>query len=210
MNGYIASGGLEVDLIRIETRGTELNDLESLDHGSVVLRDGVRVSNYDRSGTGDEELQIIYEEHGQNSPPDTDEYLFVGPEKQGFGSLGQNPPDETMALFVPALEDETADPEAVDESPYESELAFVSAHTTMHEIGHSFCLGRADDGVDDCDDLEEVYSGGPEDPTFEYIGGSRFRTVMVRGFVPELYTGPLDGSYFIFSIEELLTIQKDE
>jgi len=85
--------------------------------------------------------------------------------------------------------------------------------TIMHEIGHVMGAGRKDDGAL-LNPFAEVYSGSdssPRDPTKEYVGTSPYDdprwSIMSSSWVDEATGPPMDGRYFAFSIEELLTIE---
>jgi hypothetical protein len=73
-------------------------------------------------------------------------------------------------------------------SPYTTGLALVTAKTEIHEIGHSFSIGEADDRtVEPCNNHEDW-------------------SIMTTGWDDDLVIAPMNGRYFAYSIEELLTI----
>ncbi|WEL19003.1 Putative membrane-associated trancriptional regulator [Halorhabdus sp. SVX81] len=80
----------------------------------------------------------------------------------------------------------------------------------MHEIAHSYCVGLADDeGVDmnKCLMENETYSGSNADETPEEIWDLYRRSLMSSNYKQQAGT-PMNGRYFIFSIQELLTIHE--
>lgn len=111
---------------------------------------------------------------------------------------------------------------AIDETvpePYNPQGIFVFAEnhphelamrkTAVHEIGHSFQIGEADD---DCSKRPsrggEVYSGeigNVRDPTFELINKRVRWSVMASGWQGPMDMAPMSGNYVVFSVEELLT-----
>jgi hypothetical protein len=57
---------------------------------------------------------------------------------------------------------------ALHRSPYQNGLEMTTAKTMIHEIGHSFNIGAADDDfLDHPFRAREVYSGSSDDPTVE-------------------------------------------
>jgi hypothetical protein len=89
---------------------------------------------------------------------------------------------------------------------YQQQSKLKSRKTAVHEIAHSFQTGEADD---DCSRgfLGEIYSGddGPADLTPEEYDGDDEWSVMTSGWDSDLTKHPMDGDYFAFSIEELLS-----
>ena len=87
----------------------------------------------------------------------------------------------------------------------------VTAKTAVHEIGHQLSIGRSDDDSAILA-FEEVYSGGDDDPTPEYIENSRTNartsrwSVMSSGVDSDQYSPPSNGTYTAFSLEELTTL----
>lgn len=82
--------------------------------------------------------------------------------------------------------------------------------TAVHEIAHSFQIGEADD---DCGrnlfNAGEIYSGEDDtliDRTPEKYDGEEEWSVMTSGWQSGTTNYPMNGDYFAFSIEELLTI----
>lgn len=198
--------GLDVDLVRDETFG----DMEA----GTNLADGI---SYPPGSDGGGELETTYEEVGQG-PTRTDEWMLISTNLSGsiYGPyiLGKNPRDPTMVLHEPAIHQSVVKEQSVpvDNSPYRTELAMVTSDVAMHEIAHSYCIGFADDEVKDqgeCRMNAEVYSGSVDDPTNESIGGRNKRSLMSTSFEQQ-FGEPMNGRYFIFSIEELLTIRESE
>jgi hypothetical protein len=89
-------------------------------------------------------------------------------------------------------------------SPYNHEENFVAAKVAMHEFGHVKGIGEADDGA--LGPYDETYTDDTDDDTIEEIDGTIQQTIMGRAFDQRLMTEPMNGSYFAYSIEELLTI----
>jgi hypothetical protein len=90
----------------------------------------------------------------------------------------------------------------------------VSAKTEIHEIGHSFRFGRADDRYNPKTLLRngEIYSGRDSDlnPTLsdrtpETVGGTQTWSIMSSGYRRTLAIEPMNGRFFVFSIEEAST-----
>jgi len=75
----------------------------------------------------------------------------------------------------------------------------------MHEIAHSFQIGEVDDNCQDASLITggEIYSGSFNDSTKEAIAQDPTWSIMKSG------TAPIQqpGSYYVFSVEELLSIQ---
>jgi len=84
------------------------------------------------------------------------------------------------------------------------------AATEMHELGHSFHLGEADD--DGPLPLQEVYGGNRDDDTPERIIDRNEREIrrwslMREGWRPQSLIYHNSAAYHVFSLEELSTIQ---
>lgn len=119
----------------------------------------------------------------------------------------------TQAIFTEPMKNEsTFSGLEVRRSPYTTKVAMKGAATEMHEIGHSFDLGRADDEFR----YEllfrnfEIYSGqtgGFDDDTPEEINNEITWSLMAK-LDCDLAMKPMDGRYFVFSIEELSTIEE--
>ena len=86
----------------------------------------------------------------------------------------------------------------------------------LHEIGHPLGVGRADDEEVLRYTQEEVYSGDVDDPTKERIEpGILGWSIMRNGWDDPrredvLIRQPLSEDYFVFSIEELSTVEYDD
>jgi hypothetical protein len=98
----------------------------------------------------------------------------------------------------------------VDDSPYRSKTGLVSGLVGMHEIGHSFDIGEADDS--DIIPLPEgeVYSGDNDDDTKEYYYPSSPSSwsIMRSGWQSNSIFSYNSSSYYVYSIEELATISQ--
>jgi len=92
----------------------------------------------------------------------------------------------------------------------------------MHEIGHVFGVGDVERSIYDYTD-NEVYSGydigePTDDRTPEIVEGRSNSeeeyldewSVMANAESPEFYLEPANGQYFLFSIEELFTVNTDD
>jgi len=95
----------------------------------------------------------------------------------------------------------------------EEQLRLLTMKTLVHELGHAIDAGELDDNKD------EVYSGDPgrirdNDPTTERIilEGSIERrwSIMANGKFEAMFADPMNGTYFAFSLEELLSTRSDE
>lgn len=94
-------------------------------------------------------------------------------------------------------------------NPYRNSEQLVSAAVEMHELGHSFAIGEADD--DGPLPFGEVYSGDADDDTVETVtirNNPRERWSLMReGWMPHSLIHHNSGAYHVFSLEELSTIQ---
>ncbi|CCQ34497.1 VWA domain-containing protein [Halorhabdus tiamatea] len=103
-----------------------------------------------------------------------------------------------------------ADPSDYNQTPYTSELQLVSAGVGLHELGHSFHIGEADDTVP----LPggEVYTADENDGTLERVkinGDERLAWSLMRsGWRPRMLFQSNSAAYHVFSLEELSTIQR--
>lgn len=86
--------------------------------------------------------------------------------------------------------------------------------TTIHEIAHSLQIGEADDScLKRFGKAGEIYSGETgniTDSTSEGIRGKTRWSVMGSGWRDPMDMPPMDGNYYAFSIEELLTTFKSD
>ncbi|WP_275738252.1 binary toxin-like calcium binding domain-containing protein [Halorhabdus sp. SVX81] len=207
--------GLDVDLIRDETITDQMfrNKIGEEPKGmpDQELTDGISYTLPE----GGKELETTYGNFGE-SRQSSDEWLLVGPNIQNnlqFTLYGGNPIGPTMAVHVPDLQSLRSNISVpVQHSPYQSELAMLTADTTMHEIAHSYCVGLADDeGVDmnKCLMQDEIYSGSNADETPEYIWNEKERSLMGVNYRLQ-FGDPMEGEYFIFSIQELLSTNEPE
>ena len=146
----------------------------------------------------------------------TDDYIFIADEP------GPVLPEDGVAINyfgVPVI-GIYADPAAdisfgqpiIQQSPYDSNAELAIAVTIMHEIGHSFNLGRADDATSSLHPSDilrnfERYSGMEGDDTQEFIRGDDTWSIMSGGSETQAMS-PMDGKYFAFSLEELFTVDE--
>ncbi|QPV64151.1 hypothetical protein I7X12_05875 [Halosimplex litoreum] len=97
----------------------------------------------------------------------------------------------------------------VSVSPYNTETELYAAKTELHELGHSFDIGLADDHVGPLP-FSEVYTGGDGDSTTETLAnrpGARW-SVMSKGWRSGTVFESDSVGYYVYSIEELLSIEK--
>ena len=100
----------------------------------------------------------------------------------------------------------------VNRSPYSTALAMKAAATQLHEIGHAFDLGTADDKVklETAYRFFEIYSGSTGkivDTTPEQINNEITWSIMAK-LDADFAIKPMDGRYFAISIEEASTIKE--
>jgi len=95
----------------------------------------------------------------------------------------------------------------------EGELRLLTTKTLVHELGHALDLGELDDRDG------EVYSGDEDEnrtddytPESTIVGGDVTQEWSVMAFAkdPSMFAGPMNGTYFGFSIEELLSAREKE
>jgi hypothetical protein len=125
----------------------------------------------------------------------------------------------TQAIYADQIYTQRAggiDESLVTDSAYESKLGLVTAAVELHEIGHSFGAGRADDRFELSEPTtilnnNEVYSGSDDDLSPERIrsGQSTLRrwSLMRRGWGDEMLIRDGRTSYYVFSIEEVSTLR---
>jgi hypothetical protein len=124
----------------------------------------------------------------------------------------------TQAIYADQIYTQRAggiDESLVTDSAYESKLGLVTAAVEMHEIGHSFGAGRADDRFELSEPTtvlnnNEVYSGSSDDLTPERYerNGIKIWSLMRRGWGPNSLFETETRTYYVFSVEELSTIEK--
>jgi len=93
-------------------------------------------------------------------------------------------------------------------------VRLMMTKTLVHELGHVVDTGE----LDERDGVDEVYSGKPDGVDEDYtperteLNGSIQTewSVMGNGKLEEMFYPPMNGSYYAFSIEELLSIRSDE
>jgi hypothetical protein len=103
---------------------------------------------------------------------------------------------------------------AVQNSQYNTEYAYVNSKIVIHELAHAYNIGEADDRLyyEEGSINLEVYSGTSRDITYEYVFANNRRwSLMNFGQADsDMVDGNLDGTYYAFSIEELLTVTEPE
>lgn len=108
--------------------------------------------------------------------------------------------------------------EAAGKVPYGAVVLDNETHTfdedrrvLMHELGHSFDIGRADDKALPLP-AGEVYSGSGDDGTLERVNirGQRREewSVMRSGWRSQSLIRYQGTTYYVFSVEELTTIER--
>ena len=156
------------------------------------------------SSTGSDEYVIVGAKAGETVPGGQDQsgINLYGVPYQGI--FVQGSADATTAVSDRDLE----------QSPYSSTIAMVSAKTEIHEIGHSFQFGRADDRYNPKTLFRngEIYSGREDDlnpilsdRTPESVVNTQIWSVMSSGYTRRLAIEPMDGRFFAFSVEEAST-----
>ncbi|CCQ33063.1 conserved hypothethical protein containg van Willebrand factor type A domain (COG2304) [Halorhabdus tiamatea SARL4B] len=172
------------------------------------------------NGFGLTEMEHMYAHQSYNSE-DADVYSQVltycnsplipgGRTQSGFNHLTM----PYIGIFTEGHNSWTSDVEnkhqgTLHRSPYRNGMGMTTAKTLIHEIGHSFNLGAADDDfLNHPFRAGEVYSGSSDDPTIEEIDKrqTEYWSVMRSGWGPDLLHHPMNGKYYAFSIEELTTI----
>ena len=115
--------------------------------------------------------------------------------------------DEAHMVFTENINaGAVADPSDYHQTPYTSELQLVSAGVELHELGHSFGIGEADDTG--ALPEGEVYSGSSDDETEENLKTRATETwsIMRAGWGTDALFTHNGTSYHAFSLEELMTI----
>ncbi|MFC5368592.1 hypothetical protein [Salinirubrum litoreum] len=149
----------------------------------------------------------------------SDEYVIVGTKAGGTVPGGQDQSGINLygvpyqGIFVQGNAEDTTDVSNRDleRSPYSTKVAMVSAKTEIHEIGHSFGVGRADDRYRPRTVFRngEIYSGSispnSRDWTPENLDGTATWSIMSSGYNEDLANTPMNGRFFAFSIEETST-----
>lgn len=120
--------------------------------------------------------------------------------------------DNTLYVNVFTAGHDTTDvPDRFDTTEDEN-MSILATKAAVHEIGHVLNIGEADDEDFDGDgNLDEVYSSGGDDPTIERQSLLVRRwSVMSAGSSSDQYLPPTNTTYFVFSIEELLTVSRND
>lgn len=170
-------------------------------------------------GFGVTEITTVAEQYNNR---DSDEYVLVANEGDGLISDTQTGVNirgvPYQAIFIRGNQNAANRiPEApVRQSIYIDALALMAAKTQIHEVGHSLKTGEADDSDDAVAIIrseDEIYSGEGEDPTPENAtisGQDRIRwSIMTSGWNPPIVGQPMNGRYFVYSIEEVVTVDED-
>jgi hypothetical protein len=163
--------------------------------------------------------QFVWKSYDRGHATNKEIYVLVSP-GNAFGKSAQTKPitrDDILVFSERQRQqaDNLVNQNDIQNSGYNNQTNFVMAKATLHEIGHTLHIGEADD---DCGNreipnpiLNEVYSGSNDDCTYErqsYNQGHTDRwSIMRSGYGPQLTLDPVNGSYFAYSIEELLTIE---
>lgn len=223
---------------------------ESAQEGAETGKDLTCIQPEDEGLTVNELIRVRSEHFSSIGEND---YMFVTPRPDSDSpwldsdNTGINLPDdffifspEGMAVFTEPSNDENFGSSQISNSPYSDNLNISSAAVAMHEIGHSYGVGRNDEvGLEESvletwpaigdPDIPltpvkipiirhvgydspavtggfEVYSGDGNDPTPEQLNG-RSRWSLMATHDTQLAEGPMDGEYFVFSVEELTTIK---
>jgi hypothetical protein len=117
--------------------------------------------------------------------------------------------DEAHMVFTENINaGSVADPSDYHQTPYTSELQLVSAGVELHELGHSFHIGEADDTGPL--PAGEVYSGDNDDDTPEnlYTLPADDWSIMRSGWEDDVLFTHNGAAYHVFSIEELTTVSE--
>ena len=193
--------GIDVDITRDETLST--NDFHT-------------VFIYPEDGFSGVEVVNAHEYFRDGS---VDEYwLVANRSERGRNITGLNVPhDPSGGIFSAAIERQTSDVSStvLSNSPYDSRFSFVAASTLMHEFGHTYSIGRADDENQDLESFNpktlsrrgEIYSGSENDPTLERLNNELPWPIMSFENNDKYETQPMEGRYFAFSVEEAGSVQ---
>jgi hypothetical protein len=208
--------GIGVDLVRDETLADE--DVRGC---TVVSSVSGLVCTDPSNGFSTIEVGATFV---RQSDEPTEEYLFVTNQPQPDGVLDNSTWGvnlfgfPTQAIYADQIYTQRAggiDESLVTDSAYESKLGLVTAAVEMHEIGHSFGAGRADDRFELSEPTtvlnnNEVYSGSSDDLTPERYerNGIKIWSLMRRGWGPNSLFETETRTYYVFSVEELSTIEK--
>lgn len=195
--------GIEVDVIRNETH-SEFEDLLYVD-----ASDGISPS----------ELVDIATTHGNvakadeylivTQKPDTDS-MFFDENTGGFNFPGRPYQVVFTDTWTGTVNNEVSQ-QNVTRSFYANGMALVTAQIELHEIGHSFAIGEADDALlDHTMRKGEVYTNDDDDDTLERLAkGNLDRwSIMRRGWSDELLFKHNGRNYYVFTIEELVSIEQ--
>lgn len=159
----------------------------------------------------------IYFANHQFGDRDTDEYLLIADEGQGqlAGNFGVNLlMMSEQAIFTESISTSSltsyVSSDTLENSSYDTRVGFLAAGTEIHEIGHSFGAGEADDDLTKSKKhfrrWGEIYSGY-DDPTVEEIYETSKWSIMSRSNT-NTWERPMYGHYYAYSIEEAATIRE--
>ncbi|WP_436932716.1 hypothetical protein [Halosimplex halobium] len=122
-------------------------------------------------------------------------------------------PDNGIMIFQPQVRDlaSSVTNRGLAQSPYSNATRLAGGFLAMHEISHSLRIGENDDAEIIPLPMGETYSGGSSDETPEriFVRGSREDdwNIMRSGYDSEVLINKSGTTYFVYSIEELLTIE---
>lgn len=160
---------------------------------------------------------LIHGNFGKGGVP-SDEYVLVAQKAGGLIPNSENQSGVNLlglpyqGIFLKGNEDNTGfiSGGELSRSPYGSKTGMVAAKTEIHEIAHSFNAGQADDTLDlsTVSRAGEVYSGSNKDDTKEPINGKDRWSIMSSSYYYHLSEPPMNGKYFAFSIEEVMTMEE--
>ena len=193
--------GIEVDITRDET-------LSTIDLYSAFINP--------EDGFSGVEL-VNAREHFRDGR--VDEYMLVANRSErGRTITGLNVPhDSSGGIFSAGIERQTSEVSSsvLSNSRYDSRFSFVAASTLMHEFGHNYSIGRADDENQDPNSYNpktlsrrgEIYSGSENDSTLERLNNELPWPIMSFENNDKYEIQPMEGRYFAFSVEEAGSVQ---
>jgi len=188
-------------------------------HVDIVRDDTIDLSN-EQLASGSEmslaEYGVLAKSHNSGS---YDQYMLVM-EKPGLGLgddvYGGNPPGvDLLGIYTAPMNGASSGVDTYEKRTLglASNQVVVGTLVSIHEVGHSLHLGKADDGHVP-EPAGEIYSGSEADPTREpiVVGTRRVETwsVMRQGWGPQSLHITDGKGYFVFSIEELTTVEENE
>nr|WP_240940302.1 VWA domain-containing protein [Haloarcula argentinensis] len=196
--------GLDVDIKRDDTVSSQLGFIDaenSLENDLHLWVSSKPLSGLEPSFVPDK----IEDAWGFNAERSADDYPLMN-------SLPQN----GMILFVGEFSDPAynlVSDKDRKQSPYVTKRQVVGAEVAMHEIGHSFHFGERDDTSGRLP-YSETYSGENTDnsPELVEIRGNNIKewSIMRRGWSSESLIYHRESGYYVFSLEEVLTVREYE